>query len=80
MPWRRVTADLVHDYVRQRRRLLARLKQMDERLRAYDEWEANGRLPPDVQRPLPTPPVSRPGLDTLRAKRLAELMALERGY
>ena len=68
------------DYLRQRERLLARLQRVHDAISHYDEWEANRHLPPDCQRVLPTPPVSREGLAGLHRMLVEELGRLEQEW
>ncbi len=70
-------SDAAPAYLRHRERLLARLERVNDAISAYDEWEANAHLPPDLRRALPTPPVSREGLNQLHRMLVEELARLE---
>ena len=58
---------------------LLRLRRGNAALSAWDEYEANRLLPPDLRRPLPRPKLTRGGLKELQpmlVQRIGELEEL----
>ena len=68
------------DYLRQRERLLARIERVNDALSAYDEFEANRHLPPDLRRTLPVPTLSREALTGPHRMLVEELGRLEQAW
>ena len=68
------------DYLRRRERLLARLERVNDAISAYDEYEANRHLPPDLLRRLPEPSLSREALTGLHRMLVEELGRLEQAW
>ncbi len=74
------TANAALDYLRQRERLLARIQRVNDALCAYDEYEANRHLPPDLRRQLRKPTLSREALTGLHRMLVEELGRLEQEW
>ena len=68
------------DLLRRRERLLARIARVNDALSAYDEFEANRHLPPELRRALPVPTLSRKALTGPHGMLVEELGRLEEAW
>ncbi len=71
---------LIGPQLTRRRSILARLERVNSALRAWEQWEANRHLPPDLRRQLRKPTLSREALTGLHRMLVEELGRLEQEW